>query len=557
MVERVVVDRVVLGRIATLAGASGLAEVEAIAIADGVVVQVGKRADIEALAGPATERWRLPPGTCVVPGMTDAHLHLGMAAAAATGVRLGGLPDRAAVWAAIAEAHAARVAAGDREGWLLGDGWSLDQLGDWPTGADLERLAPSRPVALWSHDHHARWASPAALVRAGIGALHDGPVGLVRRDGSGAPTGVLHEAAATLLDPSIPAATVAERAAALQRYAVTLAALGVTGVHDPGDLAVSAALDAVLLYRALAEEGRLPLRVAASVREIQLEAAIAAVMRTGQGGGRGSGRARDGWLKLFADGSLGSRSAALLMPYEAGDPGGSPVGGPAGMITHDPDDMLLVAMRAAVNGIAVQIHGIGDAAVRAALDVLEHLPRVAGVAHRVEHAQLVDQADIPRFGRAGIAASVQPCHLCSDAPAVEHAWGARSRDAFPIAALDRAGTLIPFGTDAPVESPDPWRNLAAAVRRCDPSWPTDRGLFHPEQSIDVTRALRAACLDPALALGHAGLGRLLPGSPADLVVIPWDGLADPGTRGEHLAATRPMATLIDGAVVYRRDDFDP
>ncbi len=547
------VERIIIGRVATLAGASGFAEVEAIAIDGGIVVAAGLGADIEPLAGPTTETWRLSTDLCVVPGITDAHLHLGMAAAAAIGVQLGGLADRAAVWAAIADAQAARVAAGDAHGWLLGDGWSLDQLGVWPTADELERLAPTRPVALWSHDHHARWVSHTALARAGIGTADAATAGLIRRDGLGAPTGVLHEAAAALPDAVIPALTAAERIVALQRYATTLAALGVTGVHDPGDLAVSAALDGPRLYRTMADEGRLPLRVAASVREVQLEAAIAAGMRTGQG----SGRARDGWLKLFADGSLGSRSAALLAPYEADDPAGPPIGGPAGMITHDPGAMLGLALRAAANGLAVQIHGIGDAAVRRALDVLERTPRLTGVAHRVEHAQLIDPADIPRFARAGIAASVQPCHLCSDAPAIRHAWGARSGHAFPIAALDRAGALIPLGTDAPVESADPWRNLAATVRRWDPAWPAGQEAFHPEQAIGVARALRAACLDPALALGHPGLGQLLPGCPADLVVVPWAGIADPGTRGEHLAATRPLATLIDGDPVYRQRDFDP
>ena len=206
--------------------------------------------------------------------------------------------------------------------------------------------------------------------------------------------------------------------------------------------------------------------------------------------------------------------------------------------------------------IAVQIHGIGDAAVRTALDVLEAIPVVPGVAHRVEHAQLIDPADVPRFARAGIAASVQPCHLCSDAPTVRAAWGDRSGQAFPIAALAGSGALIPFGTDAPVESPDPWRNLAAAVCRADPAWPTDQSAFHPEQAIDVTRAIRAACLDPAIALGDPGRGRLLPGSPADLIVIPDSGLRDPGARGEHLAATRPLATLVDGEVVHRAAAFD-
>ncbi len=465
-----VADLLIVGPVATLAGASGFGWVDAIGIADGIVVGVGRHA-AEAAVGPGAIRWRLPPGACTVPGLTDAHLHLGMAAVAALGIRLGGLVDRPAVGTTIAAAHAARVAAGDRDGWLLGDGWSLDQLGGWPTASELEALAPGRPVALWSHDHHARWANTTALALAGIGPSGPGGItsGLVRREASGAPTGVLHEAAATLLDRVIPTLSPDARMAAIDGYAQELLRLGVTGVHDPGDLAVSAALEGPDAYRAMATAGRLPIRVTASVREVQLESAIETGMRTG----RHHAGYSDGWLKLFADGALGSRSAALLAPYEPGDPGGTPVGGPAGLITHDADQMRAVALRAASNGIAVQIHGIGDAAVRAALDVLEAIPRIDRAHHRIEHAQLVHPTDVPRFRPAGISASVQPCHLCSDASAVRAAWGERSQHAFPIAALDRAGALIPFGTDAPVESPIPGATSArpslAAIRAGPPS----------------------------------------------------------------------------------------
>ncbi len=285
-----------------------------IGIADGTVIAAGSRADVEGWSDGHTRRWQLPPGTCVVPGITDAHLHLGMAAWAATGVRLGDLPDRDAVFAAIAAAHAARLETGDHDGWLLGDGWSLDQLDGWPTSADLERLAPadlSRSGATTTT------RAGAALLRSrgqASGLPASAVEGSIRRDAGGEPTGVLHEAAATLLDHAIPAPTRDARTAALERYAASLAELGVTGVHDPGDLSVSGSLEGPELYRGLAAEGRLPLRVACSVREAQLDRAIAEGMRTG----RGAGRYRDGWLKLFADGALGSRSAALLAPYEAG-----------------------------------------------------------------------------------------------------------------------------------------------------------------------------------------------------------------------------------------------
>jgi predicted amidohydrolase YtcJ len=137
------------------------------------------------------------------------------------------------------------------------------------------------------------------------------------------------------------------------------------------------------------------------------------------------------------------------------------------------------------------------------------------------------------------------------------AWGSRTAHAFPLAALAGAGALIPLGTDAPVESPDPWRNLAAAVTRSDPGWPAPTDAFHVEQALSVERALRAACLDPALVAGRDDLGRLVPGALADLAVIPVAGLLDPGARGATLAATRPLATLIEGEIVHLAPGFDP
>ncbi|MFN8518367.1 MAG: amidohydrolase [Chloroflexota bacterium] len=545
-------ELVVTGRVASLAGDAGFAWSGGLAVADGAVVAVGTASELLALAGPSTRVWRLPPELCAVPGITDAHLHLGMAARAATALDLDDALDRATMLARIARAHDRLMAAGDLASPIEGHGWSIDRYGGWPTAADLDVVAPARTIALWSHDHHARWVSQDLLGQATrVAGAADA---LVRRDADGRPTGILHEAAAALVDPLLPAWDADRLVAALATYARSLAELGVTGIHDPGELADLTTLDTgPALYRRLAEAGALPLRVWASVRAPQLPAAIDAGLRTGLG----VGRYRTGWLKLFADGALGSRSAALLAPWESDDPAGPPVGDPTGLLTASPEELLALARTASAAGIAAQVHGIGDRAVRVALDVLSQLPAPSVGRHRVEHAQLVDPADVPRFAALGVAASVQPCHLCTDEPAMRVAWGDRTASAVPLAALDATGALIPLGTDAPVESADPWRNLAAAVARSDAGWPSDRPAFHPEQALPVARALRAACLDPALTAGRDGLGRLVPGAPADVVVIPVAGLLDPGPRGATLAATRPLATLIDGQVAHHASGFDP
>jgi predicted amidohydrolase YtcJ len=452
----------------------------------------------------------------------------------------------------------------DAAGWLLGHGWSFDALRGRPGARLLDEAAPGRPVALWAHDHHSRWLSSAAVAAAAIGRREDPPAGRIERDAEGRPTGILFEHAAGLVDEVIPAPTAASIEVAITAYARELAQLGVTSVHDPGGVAPDPELHAgPTLYRSLATAGRLPLRVMACVREEQLDRAIAIGFRTGRTeGGPASGRYRDGWLKLFSDGALGSRTAALLAPYEADDAAGPPPGGPTGMPLRDGPQLAALAGRAAEAGIASQIHAIGDGAVRTVLDVLARLPAVSGARHRVEHAQLVDPADVPRFASLDVAASVQPCHLLSDASAIRHAWGGRARSAFPLADLDRAGTLLPFGTDAPVEPADPWRGIAAAVTRRGVGWPPERAL-HPEQAVSLARALRAACLDGPRSAHLDDQGHLGVGARADFVVLPGtafevtDEAGSTGPSSELLSELRPLATVLDGQTIWRSPDLDP
>jgi predicted amidohydrolase YtcJ len=560
-------DLVVLGRVATLGGDAGFGWQEGVAISDGRVVATGDHASIEALPGAGARVWQLPSSVVVVPGLTDAHLHLTSAALAAAELDLSKAPDRPQIEDAIGARHEAMVAAGDERGWLLGHGWSLDRMGEWPTAADLDRLAPGRPVALWAHDHHSRWASSEALRAAGVTDLTpDPPGGMVRRDRDGHATGILHEHAAKLLAPGIPRPTREAVASALWDYGHRLAALGVVAAHDPGEMEDEPALErGPILYGELARAGRLPIRVLGSIRPEQVPRAIELGLRSGVGpepldqsdstSVRVADHARTGWLKLFADGALGSRSAALLDDYEPTD-SMSPVGGPRGMLLAPEEVLRQRAAAAVAAGIAVQIHGIGDQAVRTALDVLASLPIApGGFRYRVEHAQLVSPADRPRFAALGIAASVQPCHLASDAAAVRQAWGPRSADAFPFGDIAQSGAVMPFGTDAPVESPDPWPGVAIAVTRIGARW-SDRRSFHPEQSVDLARALRAACLDGPMSAGEPDRGRLVHGHRADLVVVPAEALDEPVGPGGALESARPLATLIDGVEVWRAPSFD-
>lgn len=559
-------ELIIHGRIATLAGGRGLAWAECLALGKGRVVAAGRASEVEALRGPDTRTWSLGEDRVVIPGITDAHLHLVTAAISATQLDLSEARHRVAIEALIAAEHARMRGTGDGAGWLLGQGWSMDRFGAWPSAADLDQLTPGRPSALWSHDHHGLWANTLALRAAGISAATPDPEGgLIRRDEHGAPTGMLHEHAAALLSEHVPERSDAQLEVAIGAYARMLAELGVIGAQDPGEMRPDPELTrGPIFFARLASAGRLPLRVASSIRAEQIRRAIELGLKTGApapldgdaspAAARRSERAPMGWLKLFADGSLGSRSAALLEPYEVEGAGGGPVGGPAGMLLDRPDVLAERASAAASAGIAVQIHGIGDRAVRVALDILETLPAMGTVRHRVEHAQLVHPDDQARFGASGIVASVQPCHLGSDAKAARAAWGERTAAAFPLRGLGRGGALLAFGTDAPVEPPDPWPGIALAVTRTDPGW-ADDGPFHAEQSLDLAVALRAACLGPALAAGESDRGRLVAGQRADLLVVAADVLDEPPTPGGALAHARPQATLLDGEFVYRAADF--
>jgi predicted amidohydrolase YtcJ len=452
------------------------------------------------------------------------------------------------------------VAAARRGGaWLQGHGWDVDRLGEWPSADAIEGVAPGRRVAIWAHDHHALWVSHAALVAGGIADdTPDPPGGVIRRDASGRATGVLHETATRLVTVAIPAPSVADLERGIAALGTELVSLGVVAVHDPGALSLQAGLGpALAAYRAMSDAARLPLRVHASIRPEQLDAAIEARLRSGDAlDGRGMDdtrpRARFGWLKQFADGTLASRTAALLAPIEAEPDGPVARDLERGLFTTPPEELAQFAARAAGAGIASQIHAIGDRAVRATLDALVPTSGRSRLLPRVEHVQLIDADDVGRFGAHGIVASVQPVHLRTDAPIARRLWGERAeRCGYAWGSLLRSGAVVAFGTDAPVEPIDPWPGLAMAVTRAHPSWPGEGpATFGPDERLTLDEAVRAACIAPAVAAGERDRGRLTVGARADLIVMSSTALDEPVEPVGALANARPRLVLIGGEVVY-------
>jgi predicted amidohydrolase YtcJ len=534
-------DALVTGRIATFAGASGYGWVEAVGIRDGLIAFAGSAVDLESRADPFTRRFELEPAEIAIPGLIDAHLHVTGAALAAEQVDLTSAQTMDEGLARIADA-VGRIAA---PGWIEGGGWDQRRWGRWPTAADLDRVAPGRLVCLRAFDHHALWASSAALAAAGIDRTTPDPDGGVILRDAGEPNGVLLENAGGLVIDRVPPPDEGVVRRSIGALGRELLALGVVGAHDPAVLAPDPENRALDVYRALDEAGELPVRIRACVREDSLENAIGRGLRSGSPlGSHESGRLSFGWLKLFADGTLGSRTAALLEPREGSDD--------RGMYTTPPEQLAELATRAAGARIATMIHAIGDGAVRTALDVLA--PTVGQVPYmpRLEHVQLCHPTDRSRFATLGIAASVQPVHLREDAATARRDWGDRAESAgYTWRSLLDAGATLAFGTDAPVEPIDPWPGIALAVLRRDPAWGPDVPAYGPAEALSLEEALRAATVGVAATAKDPLGGRLVPGARADLIVLPAAPREGP-ERAAAFAEVRPRLVLLGGEAVVER-----
>jgi hypothetical protein len=325
----------------------------------------------------------------------------------------------------------------------------------------------------------------------------------------------------------MPPPTLEEVTSALEEAQEHLLALGLTGVHDVDGSPAFAA------YQALRESGKLKVRVTKYVRLEALEGALEVGLRSGYG----DDWLRFGGLKLFADGALGSRTGALFAPYE-GEPEN------VGLLTLEREVLNEVAHRAAANGIALQIHAIGDRANRVVLDTLESVrPLDRGLRHRIEHLQLIDPQDVARLAPLDVVASMQPIHAPHDRVMAERYWGKRTANAYAWRTVLDSGAALAFGSDAPIESFDPWLGLHAAVTRED-----ERGTrgdpWHGEQRLTLKEAVRAYTWGPAYAAGtETRLGILAPGYLADLVVVDRDIFHLPP---ETLLETRVQRVMVGG-----------
>jgi hypothetical protein len=513
---------------------------QALAVRDGRIVALGSLGRVRAAtaSGP-TEGYDLR-GCALIPGLTDAHLHILWYALNREQVDLAGSPTLEAAL----ERVRAHGAAQHGTGWLVGHGWNQETWGiAWPTAGDLDAIVGERPALLHRRDGHSAWVNSAALRLAGIDAqTPDPPGGKIQRDAAGQATGILLEQATELVARLLPEPDATRRLNALRRAVAEAVSYGMTGIHCPSINPTEARAnlhDLKLLY----EQGDLPLRALVHLPLDGLDAAIELGIRSGLG----DRWLRIGGIKLFADGTLGSQTAAMLEPFAGSQHYGTP------MIAED--ELYAVVRKAASAGLSIVVHAIGDAANRKVLDAIAEAAQMPGgtsgpsLPHRIEHAQVLHPDDLGRFAELGVIASMQPIHATSDYDTAERLWGERCTTAYAWRSLLKSGATLAFGSDAPVEPLNPWLGIQAAVTR-QRIGGLPYGGWYPEQRLTLAEALHAFVVGPAIASDElADKGPLAVGRLADLVVLTRDPFAsDP----HDLHTTQVATTFVEGRVVYDR-----
>jgi predicted amidohydrolase YtcJ len=504
---------------------------QAVAIRDNKIIAVGDNSLVQRLSNNA--RMIDLHGRCVIPGLIDAHLHAEWIA-----LGLKNIDAETPTLDELLRRVEERAATTPKNQWIRGHGWNQNVWGGaFPTKADLDRVAPEHPVYLTAKSGHAGWANSLALRIAGVSAFTPNPAnGEIVRDERGEPTGILLEGAIDLIEKVLPDISAQEVADALRDMLPLMHHVGLTGVHDfDGARALQA-------WQILKENGELNLRVSKTIPVHLLDHAIALGLRSGFG---------DDWLRInsvkaFADGALGPQTALLIDPYE-----GSTAN--RGIAVTGKEEMIENVRKAGAAGLSSTIHAIGDKANHDVLDVFAAARQAEAtlrLRHRIEHVQLLHPDDFARLAQLNVIASMQPIHATSDMLIADKYWGLRrSSGAYSWRTQLDAGATLAFGSDAPVESFNPFLGIHAAVtrRRTDGS-PQPDG-WYPDQRLSVDEAVRGFTLGAAYAsYDEQRKGSLTPGKLADLLVLDRDIFT---IEPMAIAETQVLATLIDGQFVWR------
>ena len=519
--------------------------VSAIAVQNGKVVAIGTDAEIKALASPATKLRDLN-GAFVMPGLNDAHLHLGGAAETKLNVDLTGSKSLAEMMARLQS----KAQQSPQSHWLTGGGWdhTLWASKTLPTRQDLDHVTGGHPALLERIDGHIAVANSAALRAAGITGKSKAPQGgAIDLDKSGKPNGILRDTAMEAVEKIIPPPTAEERKRGLLLVLEDVVSHGLTSVQDNSDW------ESFLVYEELEKEGKLPVRIS---EWLPFDAPLDKLKEMRTHHDLNDPMLHTGMLKGFMDGSLGSRTAALKAPY-ADDPANS------GLARYDQARLNTMAVERSKAMFQIGFHAIGDQAASIALNAFsqsynvcfEPQPPASKCVYtvaehkrdRIEHAQVVDPADIARFAQLGVIASMQPNHLLTDMNWAEDRLGPqRAAYSYAWKAFLDAGVPLAFGTDYPVEPVTPFRGIYAAVTRANEA---GTKTYFPEQVLTRAQALYAYTQGSAYAeFQERTKGKLIPGFDADLIVLDRNLLS---VNAPEILNTKVLETIVAGRTVFR------
>ena len=517
------------------------AKAEAIAVKGDRIVFVGTNAAAQKFAGANTRVVDLK-GNTVLPGFTDAHQHLSGVGFREMTLNLEGTTSLQDLLAKV-KARVDQTKPGD---WVTGRGWIEThwQPPAFPTRWDLDKVAPNNPVILGRADGHGAVANSAALKLAGVDKNTPNPFGgeISKDKESGEPNGMLLDAAQGLVRRKVPPTTAADAERAVVLGVKRDIELGWTQIQDAGG-----SYEDVDIFKKLYEAGTIKLRIYKAVYGPGPNAAR--LLKEGAITGAYGNRFNVRTIKVVSDGALGSRGAALLGPY-------SDAPDTSGFLTVKAEDLRPMLVDALRKGIQVETHAIGDRANRFILDEYEAAFKAVPVAERkigeprwrVEHAQIVNPADIPRFAKLGVIPSMQPSHAIGDlffAPSrlgIERLAGAYAWESFI-----KSGVVVPGGSDAPVERGEPMIEFYAAVARKDQKGFSAEG-WHPEEAVTRVQALKMFTIWPAYAAFEENLrGTIVVGKLADLTILSADIMKIPELE---ILKTRCVMTVINGEIVY-------
>jgi hypothetical protein len=474
-------------------------------------------------------------GRTMIPGLIDAHGHV-------MGLGFQALQLDLSETKSLQEAQAkiaAYAAANPTPRWIIGRGWNQEKwnLGRFPTAADLDAVVPGRPVWLERVDGHAGWANSMAMKEAGVTAATKSPAGGRIEVAGKQPSGIFVDAASSLVEKAVPPPLPRVRDKALETAQKILLSNGITGVADMGTTA-----EDWLVIRRAGDAGQLNVRIMSYGAGIDN---LLAVAGTGPTPWLYDGRLRMVGVKLYSDGALGSRGAWLKQPYKDKP-------GEKGLAFLNDTTLKNLMSRAAMDNFQVAVHAIGDAANAQLLEAIEELSGTykGDRRWRIEHAQIIDPADLPRFGRNGIIASMQPVHEASDWKMAEARMGLeRLTGAYAWRTMLANNVPLAFGSDFPVESSNPFHGLSVAVTREDAQGQPPGG-WQPEQKLTMAQAFSAFTRDAAYAgFAEDRIGSLEPGRLADFIFIDRDIFQ---VAPREVRETQVLETWLGGRKVWQR-----